>query len=785
MAEYTIDKIEYNSNVYNLQDNVSGYITGISSSDVTTALGYTPLSSSSTLDATKLSGTIPAECYTDTDTKMTQTYAAESGYSYWRPLIIGYSSGSAEGFTPSTVTNTAYAFKSLTVQPSTGTIRVGNISLYKGSYTVKFSPTTLTANRTITVPNATGTLALTSDIPTIPSDNVTGSGSTDYLARWSGTNTLATTSLSVSTSYNSSSDEYGTIKLYVGSTGQIDWKGQLVFYDGNSNTITITPPSLTGNRTITLPDKTGTIALTSDLPTVPSNIVNTITTTAGTHTAITNATGTVSFKVPTTAAHVGAASSSHTHGNITNGGDITATAPTIASGDQIIINDHSASKITNGPTFDGSTTTTALTPKGTWESFAKSDTNTTYTLSGALSSHKFTSTLTAGGSGSGTSTSDFTLAAGTGITITDDASNRKMTIACSVTNTDAKVSTAAVTSGTLYYPIVGADTTSAATKFYDKTGITYQATNGVPYDYTTGDAILTLGNNTSLSSNGWKRGVLRLYSRYDYYTNLVSTATSHSNEVNLPEGSGTLALQTELPSISSVHVMEDTALPGTYSTDLSNFDSTANINYLALDLVNSSGGLEPYILTDYYVEPVTVDDYYYEIWWFTGVFRKIGDFQSKITCGIYLDSEEQYHTYGEATVDIKEIGERYTINGGDTGYTTNISTTADQFKQLAVLNLSAGRWIVTARARFIPNSSSNHYSAINIGTSTAGSGSTTTGNAIRDRRYGEGTYFNQHALTRIISLAADVPVYLNGSSNVAGVWNRTSDVFQFDAIRIS
>lgn len=57
----------------------------------------------------------------------------------------------------------------------------------------------------------------------------------------------------------------------------------------------------------------------------------------------------------------------HTHGNITNGGDITATAPTIANGDQIIINDNSASKITNGPTFDGSTTNKYLSPKGTWE----------------------------------------------------------------------------------------------------------------------------------------------------------------------------------------------------------------------------------------------------------------------------------------------------------------------------------------------------------------------------------------------------------------------------------
>ena len=67
-----------------------------------------------------------------------------------------------------------------------------------------------------------------------------------------------------------------------------------------------------------------------------------------------------------TPANIGAATSSHTHGDITNAGDITATAPTIASGDQIIINDDSASKITNGPTFDGSTETQYLSKKGTW-----------------------------------------------------------------------------------------------------------------------------------------------------------------------------------------------------------------------------------------------------------------------------------------------------------------------------------------------------------------------------------------------------------------------------------
>ena len=69
--------------------------------------------------------------------------------------------------------------------------------------------------------------------------------------------------------------------------------------------------------------------------------------------------------------------------------------------------------------------------------------NTTYTLSGALSSHKFTSTLTAGGSGSGTSTSEITFAAGSNVTLTDDTTNKKITIAA----TDTTYSSKAAASG--------------------------------------------------------------------------------------------------------------------------------------------------------------------------------------------------------------------------------------------------------------------------------------------------------------------------------------------------
>ena len=57
--------------------------------------------------------------------------------------------------------------------------------------------------------------------------------------------------------------------------------------------------------------------------------------------------------------------SSHTHGDITNSGDITATAA-IASGDRLVINDESASKITNSSITFGSGTGTFLRNDGTW-----------------------------------------------------------------------------------------------------------------------------------------------------------------------------------------------------------------------------------------------------------------------------------------------------------------------------------------------------------------------------------------------------------------------------------
>ena len=159
---------------YDLQDNVSGYAP--LASPAFTGTPSAPTAASGTNTTQIATTAFVQNALSSSDTKVTQTAATPSSYSYWRPLIVGYSSSSTEGSSPTTQTDTTFTFNTLTVQPSTGTVRAGKYSLYSGNYTAVLSPATLTANRTITIPDKTGTVALISDIPTVPSS--TGSGTT-------------------------------------------------------------------------------------------------------------------------------------------------------------------------------------------------------------------------------------------------------------------------------------------------------------------------------------------------------------------------------------------------------------------------------------------------------------------------------------------------------------------------------------------------------------------------------------------------------------------------------
>lgn len=116
------------------------------------------------------------------------------------------------------------------------------------------------------------------------------------------------------------------------------------------------------------------------------------------------------------------------------------------------------------------------------------DTNTTYTLSGALSSHKFTSTLTAGGSGSGTSTAELTLDAGSNISLTDDTTNKKITIAATDTTYTFADGTTANT-----FKVTPSGGTAQTVNITPSVDASTQLTGVVPLD-NGGTGISTTGN---------------------------------------------------------------------------------------------------------------------------------------------------------------------------------------------------------------------------------------------------------------------------------------------------
>lgn len=113
-----------------------------------------------------------------------------------------------------------------------------------------------------------------------------------------------------------------------------------------------------------------------------------------------------------------AAAGDHVHGDITNDGKITASAVAVANGDSLVITDASASGkvVKSNISFDGTTTNKALTQAGTWAEFNNNK---------AFANVKVGDTTVAADASEDT----LELVAGSGITLTPDAANDKVTIA--------------------------------------------------------------------------------------------------------------------------------------------------------------------------------------------------------------------------------------------------------------------------------------------------------------------------------------------------------------------
>jgi hypothetical protein len=66
-----------------------------------------------------------------------------------------------------------------------------------------------------------------------------------------------------------------------------------------------------------------------------------------------------------------AAAGNHSHGNITSSGTITGNGTAISSNSQLVYANSSGTILKSNIKFDGTTTSQALTKKGTFETFAK------------------------------------------------------------------------------------------------------------------------------------------------------------------------------------------------------------------------------------------------------------------------------------------------------------------------------------------------------------------------------------------------------------------------------
>lgn len=145
----------------------------------------------------------------------------------------------------------------------------------------------------------------------------------------------------------------------------------------NTGTLTDTAAAAAGNDYVVIRDADNAKVQTS---TIKGTDVADAVSKKHSHTNITLSTtataydGTHTLSLPASDPYTSARTpTSHTHGNIQNGGTLQTNDITIASGDKLVVTDSSdSSKVARASvSFDGSTTTTALTPKGTFEAFAK------------------------------------------------------------------------------------------------------------------------------------------------------------------------------------------------------------------------------------------------------------------------------------------------------------------------------------------------------------------------------------------------------------------------------
>lgn len=235
-----------------------------------------------------------------------------------------------------------------------------------------------------------------------------------------------------------------------------------------------------------------------------------------------------------TASAIGAAASSHTHGDITNDGDIVDTnAATIASGDRLVINDESESKLTNSSITFGTSTTKYLANDGTWQDLpVDSDTQVTQT-NATYSSYTYWRSLPVGYS-----------------SVSGATSATSTTTGSTYTFPNLKFQPSTGTLRTHIYQVIptAAGTTASANQMAS------DSTNNIYFRVNNGaDTVMTLYSNGTIltvrpggqfddmvdlgtSTIRWKN----IYASGTIYGNLSGTATQVSNSLTFGDSSDPL-----------------------------------------------------------------------------------------------------------------------------------------------------------------------------------------------------------------------------------------------------
>ena len=137
-ANSAISVVDYGQTSKTIQIGYSG--SGITGEQIKYIAGYTTGSGNVNAKIKDVSkdalrswlglGTLAYSSATITDNKVTQNAVKSSDYTNWRSLVFSAANSATEGFTPSTTTDGVFIANTLSVQPSSGTIKANK---FKGA----------------------------------------------------------------------------------------------------------------------------------------------------------------------------------------------------------------------------------------------------------------------------------------------------------------------------------------------------------------------------------------------------------------------------------------------------------------------------------------------------------------------------------------------------------------------------------------------------------------------------------------------------------------------------